>query len=147
MAERSAMGSTDASTGSAPSRRDANAAVIRRYCDAWRAGDLAGIVDCYHDDLVLHYFGTSPLSGDHRGKPAALAALARVQQLTNRRLLEIHDVLASDEHAVVPARERFARDGRTVESKRVLVYHVRDGKLAEAWIYDDDQRAVDALWA
>jgi hypothetical protein len=129
------------------SRREANEAAIRRYCDAWKAGDLATIVDCYHDDLVLHYFGRSPLAGDHRGKTAALTVLARVQQLANRQLLEIHDVLASDEHAIILARERFERDGRQVESKRVLVYHVRDGKLAEAWIYDDDQRAVDALWS
>ena len=39
------------------------------------------------------------------------------------------------------------RDGRRVETSRVLDYHVRDGKLAEAWIYDDDQRAVDACLA
>jgi hypothetical protein len=128
-------------------RRAANEAMVRRYCDAWQRGDLAAIVDCYHDDLVLHYFGRSPLAGDHRGKAAALTVLARVQQLANRRLLDIHDVLASDEHAVILAREEFERDGRRVESRRVLVYHVRDGKLAEAWIYDDDQRAVDELWA
>ncbi len=124
--------------------RDANEAVIRRYCQAWREGDLATLVDCYHDEVVLHWFGQNPLAGEHRGKPAALAALARLSQLANRQLVEIHDVLASDHHAVVLARERFERDGRRVETSRVLVYHVRDGKLAEAWIYDDDQRAVDA---
>jgi ketosteroid isomerase-like protein len=133
------MGSTD--------RRAANEVAIRRYCEAWKAGDLPVLVDCYHDDIVLHYFGESPLAGDHRGKAAALAALAKVQQLTNRRLVEIHDTLASDDHAVILARERFERDGRTLETNRVLLYHVRDGKLAECWIYDDDQRAVDAMWS
>jgi ketosteroid isomerase-like protein len=130
-----------------PSGRATNEAVVRRYCDAWRQGDLATIMDCYHDDLVLHYFGRSPLAGEHRGKAAALGVLARVQQLSNRQLVEIHDVLASEDHAIVLARERFERDGRSHDARRVLVYHVRDGKLAEAWIYDDDQRAVDALWA
>lgn len=127
--------------------RDANEAAIRRYCEAWRNGDLAAILDCYHDDLVLHYFGRSPLAGEHRGKAAALAVLARVQQLTNRRLVEIHDVLASDDHAVILARERFERDGRQLEVRRVLLYHIRDGRLAEGWIYDDDQRAVDEWWS
>ena len=128
-------------------RRAANEAAVRRYCEAWKAGDLPTLVDCYHDDIVLHYFGRSPLAGDHRGKAAALAVLARVQQLTNRRLVEIHDMLASDDHGVILARERFERDGRTLETKRVLLYHVRDGKLAESWIYDDDQRAVDEMWS
>jgi ketosteroid isomerase-like protein len=127
--------------------RAANEAAIRRYCDAWVKGDLAALVDCYHDELVLHYFGRSPLAGDHRGKAAALALLARVAQLTNRRLLAIHDVLASDEHAVVLARERFERDGRQVDLNRVFVYHVRDGKLVEGWVYDEDQRVVDEFWS
>jgi ketosteroid isomerase-like protein len=70
-----------------------------------------------------------------------------VQQLTNRRLLEIHDVLASGEHAAILARERFERDGEELELRRVLVYHVRDGKLAECWLYDEDQRAVDEFWS
>jgi hypothetical protein len=127
--------------------RDANDAVVRRYADAWRAGDLATIVGCYHDDVVLHYFGRNPLAGSHRGKPAALAVLARIQQIAGRRLVEVHDTLASDDHAVILARERFERDGRQVEVRRVLVYHVRDGKLAECWIHDDDQRAVDEMLA
>ena len=129
------------------SRRAVNDRVIRRYCEAWQKGDLATIVDCYHDEVVLHYFGKSPLAGTHRGKPAALTALARVQQIANRQLLEIHDTLASDEHAVVLARERFERDGRRLEANRVLVYHIRDEKLVEAWIYDEDQRAVDEMWS
>ena len=134
-------------TSAGSSRRDENESVIRKYCEAWQTGDVATLVACYHDDVVLHYFGRSPLAGDHRGKAAALAALARVQHLTNRRLLEIHDVLASDDHAVILARERFERDGRRHDTNRVLVYPVRDGKLAECWLYDDDQRAVDEWWS
>jgi uncharacterized protein len=131
----------------APSRRASNEAAIRRYCEAWSTGDVPTIIDCYHDDLVLHYFGRSPLAGEHRGKAAALAVLARVQQLTSRRLLEIHDVLVSENHAGVLTREQLERDDRRLETRRVLVYHIRDGKLVEGWIYDDDQRAVDELWS
>src|SRR3972149_1698128 len=55
----------------------ANQDVIARYCDAWRRGDMATLVDCYGEDFTLHYFGRSPLAGDHVGKPAALATLAK----------------------------------------------------------------------
>jgi len=41
-----------------------------------------------------------------------------VQQLTNRRLLAIEDVLANDDRAVVIARERFERDGRVAPPSR-----------------------------
>ena len=81
----------------------------------------------------------------HR-KMAAVAALGKVQVLTNRKLLSIHDVLSSADHGAVLAKERLERDGKTLEVNRILLYHVRDGKLAECWLFDDDQRAVDEFW-
>jgi ketosteroid isomerase-like protein len=128
-------------------RREANYEAVRRYCDAWLAGDVSAIVDCYAEHLTLHYFGRSPLAGEHVGKQAALAVLFQVQQRPKRKPLAIHDVLASDDHAIVMARERFEREGRVCELNRLLVYNVRDGKLVECWIYDADQRLVDEFLA
>jgi uncharacterized protein len=128
------------------SKRDENEAVIKRYCEAWKKGDFPTLTSLYHDEFVLHYFGRSPLAGEHRGKAAALGVLAKVQKLTNRQLLEIRDVLASDDHAIVIARERFERGGMRLEANRIFVYGVRDGKLGECWVYDEDQRAVDEFW-
>jgi ketosteroid isomerase-like protein len=122
-------------------------AVVEAYARAWESGDAATLVGLYHDEFVLHYFGESPLAGDHVGKPAALAALSKVQQLTNRKLLEVHDVLSGESHGAVLAREQWTRDGKTLEVRRVLVYHVREGKLSECWLYDEDQRAVDEFWS
>lgn len=127
--------------------REETERAINAYRDAWTSGDIGAIFDCYHDEFVLHYFGRSPLAGEHRGKDACIAVLAKVQQLTNRRLVEIHDVLASDTHAVILAREQFERDGRMLDVNRTFVYHIRDGKLAEGWVFDDDQRAVDEFWS
>jgi len=140
-------GSPDMKSSSVSSQQKANEAVVRRYANAWEKNDVATIVDCYHDEVVFHYFGRSPLAGTHMGKPAALAVLKKIKQLTNRQLIEIVDVLASDKHAMILARERFERGGRTLELKRVLIYHIRDGKLAECWVYDEDQRAVDEYYS
>jgi ketosteroid isomerase-like protein len=73
-----------------------NLAAVRRYADAWKAGDLAGIFACYHEDFTLHYGGANPLSGVHAGKAAALQVLAEVSRRTNRKLEEIVDVGAGD---------------------------------------------------
>ena len=74
-------------------------AVVRAYTDAWLAGDLAAVVDLYHDDLVLHYGGAHSLTGDHVGKDAALTALLTVQARTERVPLAVLDVMASADHA------------------------------------------------
>jgi ketosteroid isomerase-like protein len=127
--------------------REETESVVRAYCEAWEAGDVSGIFGLYHDDFTLHYFGRSPMAGDHVGKAAAVAALVKVQTLTNRKLIEIHDVLSSADHGAVLARERFEQSGKTLEVNRILLYHVKDGKLAECWLFDDDQRAVDDFWS
>ncbi|MBI3768577.1 MAG: nuclear transport factor 2 family protein [Deltaproteobacteria bacterium] len=121
--------------------------VVKRYADAWAANDLPTIVDSYHDEVVVHYFGRSPLAGTHTGKPACLALLMQVTAKTNRRLIAIQDVLAGAEYGAIIARERFERDGRSVEIERLLRYCVRDGRLSECWIHDEDQRLVDEYWA
>ena len=121
--------------------------VARRYADAWVAGDAATLVGLYADDIVLHYFGQSPLAGDHAGKPAALAALAKVAAATKRGTPEVHDVLASDTHAAILAKESWMDGDTPVTVNRILLYHVRDGLLSECWIYDEDQRMVDAIFS
>jgi uncharacterized protein len=122
-------------------------AVVKRYADAWVADDLRAIVDCYHDEVVFHYFGRSPLAGMHVGKPACLAILKQVREKTNRRLVSVQDVLAGEHFGLLVAVERFERSGVVIEIERMLRYRVRDGKLAECWVYDEDQRLVDEHWA
>lgn len=118
---------------------------LKNYRDAWLAGDLARIVDAYHDDFVLHYFGESPLAGTHTGKEAALAALAQATTRSQRELVEVTDVLVGESLGAIVAVERLGPDRREV--RRVLLYSVRDGKLAEASLYDEDQRFIDQLWS
>ncbi len=118
---------------------------VRKYCDAWVSGDAATLVSLYADDIVLHYFGDNPLAGDHAGKAAALSVLGRISQAVKRGAPEIHDVLGGEHYAAVLARECWGEGADAVELNPVLLYHARDGKLTECWIYDSDQRTVDAI--
>ena len=118
---------------------------VSRYANAWLAGDRPALAACYHEDFTLHYFGSNPLAGHHRGKAASLAVLAEVTRRTNRVLLGIVDILAGPERGALLVRERFDRDGKTAELERLLVYKERDGLLGECWVYDQDQALVDAF--
>lgn len=122
-------------------------AAVTRYATAWLAGDRAAIAACYHDTFTLHYGGQNPLSGTHRGKAAALAALAEVARRANRKLLGIDDVMAGPHRGAILARESFSRNGRTATLERLLVYAISDGLLTECWVYDRDQALVDCYFA
>lgn len=122
---------------------------VQRYADAWAANDLDTVIGLYHDDFVLHYFGESPLAGDHAGKEAAVEVLVQATLRSGRQLDAIEDVLAGSTFGAIIAREGVRQpDGDGVRViRRVFVYKVRDGKLTECWLYDEDQRAIDELWS
>ena len=77
---------------------------VRRYAEAWRANDIAAVIGLYHDDFVLHYFGHSPLAGDHVGKDAAISVLVEATQRSGRQLDEIEDVLGGSTFGAIVAR-------------------------------------------
>ncbi len=126
---------------------NAEKSVIEAYAKAWLAGNAAEIIAFYHDDFTLHYFGRSPMAGDHVGKAASVVALAKVQQMVNRKLLAIEDVMGGSEYVSMISKEQWQRDGKTMEVRRLLLFKTKDGKLSECWLYDEDQRAVDEFWA
>lgn len=121
--------------------------VLRRYAEAWAAGDIATVLDAYHPDFTLHYFGTSPLAGTHRGKDAALAALGEATARTDRQLIEVVDVLSGSDLGALVVVERLGTGDDAREVRRILLYRTEHDALAECWLYDEDQAFVDRLWS
>lgn len=125
-----------------------NGQILRAQLDALARGDLPTAMSFYTDDVVFHYPGADPLSGDHRGKAAVVELLGRVFQMTGGRFRpQVHGVLASDGHVAALVTVHAERDDRKVDWKSIDLFHVRDGKLTEHWVYELDQEAVDAFWS
>jgi hypothetical protein len=118
---------------------------LRSYAEAWQAADLERVLGAYHDDIVLHYMGESPLAGTHSGKEAVFAVLGQASYLASRKLIEVEDVLVGENLGALLAIEDLGDPPRRV--RRLLLYRVEDDKLRECWLYDEDQRFVDELWS
>lgn len=119
--------------------------VLQAYSAAWLAGDLDAVLGAYHDDIELHYMGTSPLAGTHVGRGAAFEALGQASLRTSRTLIAVEDVLVGASLGALIAIEDLGDPPLRV--RRVLLYRVQDGKLRECWLYDEDQRFIDGLWS
>ena len=89
--------------------------------------------------------GESPLAGSHEGRDAAFAALGLASFRSRRNLLRVDDVLVGRRLGALVVTEELGDPPRRV--RRVLLYRVLDGKLRECWLFDEDQRFVDLLWA
>ncbi len=125
-----------------------NEQAVRDGFRSFGSGDVNAARPLLADDVVWHFAGQNPYSGDYAGKDAVEEVFGRRRDSTRGTLtFEVHDVLANDEHVVALVSNRAERDGKTFEWKSVSVYHMRDGKIAEAWTHNDDQYAVDEFWS
>jgi ketosteroid isomerase-like protein len=124
-----------------------NEDLIRRGYDAFSSGDMQTLRELFHPDIVWHAPGRSQLSGDHRGVDAVLGFFGQTMELTGGTFrVEVHDVVANDQHAVGLNSVHAERAGKTLEDNNTLVCHDRDGKVTEVWQYSSDQYAADALF-
>ncbi len=126
-----------------------NAILIRRLYDAFvRGGYVETVREVFSEEVVWHLPGSGPLAGEHRGLEAVLAAIGKFETLSGGSIrLEVHDVLAGDEHAVALLRARGAREGKRYESREVDVFHLAQGKVTELWSFTEDQRTTDEFWS
>jgi hypothetical protein len=124
---------------------DETSRVLRAYAEAWLTSDLEKVLASYHDDIELHYMGESPLAGTHRGRDAAFTVLGQASVRTNRKLIDVEDVLVGESLGALIAVEDLGEPAQRV--RRVLLYRVQDEKLRECWLFDENQRSIDAMWS
>jgi ketosteroid isomerase-like protein len=127
-----------------------NAALVRRAMQAMNEQDMSkaqqemAVVDAFMaDDIVWHEIGRAE---PRRGKDELRTAMmegARDWTIT----YEVHDVIASDEHAIALGTATAVRGDRTLRYKTAEVFHIRDGKATERWAFSDDTAAIVAFFA
>jgi len=125
-----------------------NEDLLRRGYEAFGKGDMATIAGLFADDIVWHAPGNSPLSGDFKGRDSVLALFAKGAELSGGTLkVEVHDILANDEHGVALVRNTAQRGGKSLDNHAVQVFHIRGGKVVETWFHPGDQAATDEFWS
>ncbi len=113
-----------------------NATAYRKTADAFRQGDLEAIASLVAEDVVWHLPGDHPLAGDYVGRDRVLKLLASLPALGFT--LREHDVFGDDDHVCALSYMGARRDGLAIETRVVSVFHYRDGRQTERWLYPED---------
>jgi len=58
-----------------------------------------------------------------------------------------HDFLANDEHGVVLLNVTGTREGNELNMMETHAYHLKDGKVTEAWLFPFDQAEQKIFWS
>jgi ketosteroid isomerase-like protein len=96
------------------------------------------------DNVRWHIGGNSAAAGVIEGKDAVLQFFSGVGGGDSR--LDLHDVMATDDHGVVLGVQRVSRGGQTLESNAAVVLHLRDGKATEIWVMTTNPYAEDEFF-
>lgn len=122
-----------------------NEDVARVAYAAFSRADMDTVLGTFADDIVWHVGGDSKLTGEYRGHKQVLGFFGELMELTGGTFhLDVHDVLANDEHVVALVAVTATREDRSVEGlPSAHVWHVRDGKLSAFWDCPSDQVVLD----
>ena len=122
--------------------------VVRRGFAAFSAGDMATLNELFTDDATWLVPGTGPLSGAKEGRDAVLAFFGELMTRSGGSLkVELDDVVGGDDHTVAMSRNRASRDANTLDQRAVIVFTLRDGRVAEARQFFEDTALNDTFWA
>jgi ketosteroid isomerase-like protein len=136
------------SSGEGGAMAHPNEELVRRGYEAFNNADVETLRQLFADTTIFHEPGRSPISGDYEGLDQVLGFFGTLAERSGGTFrANLHDVLANDEHVVGLHSSDAERDGRQVRSPTVLVFHVRDGRIAETWSHHHDQHEFDEFWA
>ena len=124
-----------------------NVELTRRGYEAFAKGDLAALSELLAGNVIWHVQGVGPLSGTYHGRDETFGFFGRLAEETGGTFrLDVHDVLANDEHAVALCTLSASRGNKSIEVPVANVSHMRDGKVTEFWATTTDPQASIDFW-
>jgi ketosteroid isomerase-like protein len=125
-----------------------NEDLVRRGFAAFGTGDMATLGELFADDIVWHSGGRNPIAGDYKGKDEVFGFFAQLAERAGGTFrVDVHDVLANDEHVVALTTGTAEREGKRLVDNGAQVFHVQGGKVTETWDLPGDQYAADEFWS
>lgn len=127
---------------------EANRKTIQAIYDAFAADDHARALSLCDPKVTFQISGKSRLAGKYDASNFVSGLVAKWKELSGGQYkLEVHDVLASERHAVALASAKFARNGQTVEYRSAQVWRIENGKPVAWYEYVRDGHQFDAIWS
>jgi uncharacterized protein len=119
---------------------------VRSGFEAFKRGDLKAVGELFTDDAVWHGRGSTKFGGDFKGRDAIMGDMAQFAQTFQDIQLDIHDILANEQHVVALVNSSVKRNGKTYEDHQTFVFHLNnEGKTTETWITSDTEQLKKSL--
>ena len=127
---------------------EANQKTVRSIYEAFAADDYARALSLCDPKVTFQVSGKSKLAGKYDATTFVSGLVAKWKELSGGQYkLEVHDVLASDRHAVALTSAKFTQKGQIVEYRSAQVWRIENGKPVAWYEYLRDGYQFDAIWS
>lgn len=115
---------------------------VRKMYEVLNAGDVKGSSEFLSNDLTFY----TPVLPKPVGKDGLVGTSQRIIDTTDEYKIDVHDILANEDHVVAVFVVRGRRGDRVLNERGVHVMHLNaDGKIAAVWAVTDPKPHL-ALW-
>ncbi len=122
---------------------------LRKGYDAFSRGDMDYLRnEVFDPGVVFHAGGNNQLTGTYKGVDEVFGFFGKLMEATGGTFkLEVHDVVANDEHAVALVRTSGEKDGKRLDQNAAHVFHVNaEGKVTENWTLSENTTVADEFF-
>lgn len=130
------------------SMKHPNAALLTKMYQDFNEGNFQGMLDACSDDFTFELKGKSPLAGKYTKATFITGFAQKLNELSGGTYkMEIHDIIASDQHGLVLCTVKVTTHGKAVELRTVHVWRMPNGKPVAAYEYPRDLYQLDSVWS
>jgi ketosteroid isomerase-like protein len=125
-----------------------NTELLEKLYSDFAKGDLVAVLAACPDQITFQIPGKSKLSGKYDKKTFATGFVSKLMELSGGTFkMEVHDILASDRHAVALVSDSVVKDGKSSELRIAHVWRFENGKPVAFYEYPRDLYQFDQTWS
>ena len=124
-----------------------NTSLFETIYTAFKSGDYATMLSHCDEKVTFQIAGQSKLAGKYDRSTIESGLGMKLKELSGGSFTaEIHDVMASDLHAMVLMTNKVTRAGKVLEYRTVHVWRIQSSKPLAGYEYPRDMYQFDQIW-
>ncbi|RXJ71745.1 ketosteroid isomerase [Veronia nyctiphanis] len=129
-----------------------NIAIIDTYFNSLATGDMETFASLFSANVVWHQPGNNKFSGEKHGMAGIGGMVAGMMEESQGTFVVQPDgrAMANGEYVAAPVKfsgsKTISGTSHEIDMKGKDLFRLNNGKIAEVWLFSDDQEAEDNFW-
>ncbi len=143
----SLMGLAQASAQSQPTA-NANIEIVQKYFTSLQTGNMKQLSEILADDIVWHQPGASSLSGVYNGKEQVFALFGKFMEISQGtfKIDSVGQLLSNSDLVTATLHFSASNAQGSISMSGVDLMRIKNNKIAEVWLFSENQNAEDKFW-